>query len=1166
MLTNDTVNDKLIIELQELKERNAALTKSSDLKFQLLAEDCLNLVARFDRNCRLTYANQSFTKHFGCSDIDYKGKNLAEICVEDIYAKGCEEVIRMTLDSGEIQEIKGIPFHPSENQLFNSRFIPEISSEGKIESVLCISTPDKVEETGQRPASNPFNTSWDILDQMLEGCQIIGFDWRYNYLNPAAELHNRRSRDELLGNRYMDIWPGIENTKLFEAIRQTLEARVRNHFENRFLFPDGEVGWFDVSIQPVPEGALVLSVDISDRKLDQKRLLESELRFIKLWEQGPFGMSLVDSGFRYKSVNLIFSEMIGYSEEELKNLTIKDITYPEDQLKDLQNVQRLINKEISVYRTEKRYIRKDGQVIWAALSVTANYNKEGQFLYNLAITEDISERKRDEEKLKEALDRSSAIIRTSPEAVIVTDRMGVVNLWNDSAEKMFGWKQEEILGKKNMTFATDRIDEIQKVRTAVFAGETVKDIETECIDKAGSIMHVNFSASPLRDAHGHIIGILSIAEDISEKKKMLQDLIMAKEKAEAIKVKLEVALASMSDAVFISDLEGNFVEFNDAFATFHKFRNKEECYKTFAEYPEFLEVYLANGELAPVEQWAVPRALRGETAQNEEFSLRRMDTGETWTGSYSFAPIRDSNGVITGSVVSGRDITESKKAEEALKKSEALFSAIFRSSPIAVSLNELSSGKWFEANNAFINMTGYSREEIIGHTSREINLWKHSGEREMIWQTLIEQGRVYNYETEFVKKNGTTGYIGIYVEKVNLAGRSFLLIMGNEITDKHQMIEDLVIAKEKAEAGDRLKTAFMNNISHEIRTPLNAIQGFTQLISDPSLTDDEREEYHQIINSSSQRLIQTVTDYMDISLIASNNIDVEKKDFPVAGVIEEILKKFEPRCIEKNLTLVVDISEPDTKKIINSDRELLFKIINHLLDNAIKFTKEGKIKIGISACDDSFKFYTRDTGVGIKEEALAAIFKYFVQEDDSNTRLYEGSGLGLSIINGLVKLMGGTIRVESVKGAGSFFEFTLPCKIKYPEIQPIETISIKQTTGNKPLILIAEDDYSNYLLMELLLKSTYKILHAENGLEAVEMCRTTPSIEMVIMDIKMPEMDGLTATRIIKDFRNNLPVVVLTAYAESGMDKKCREVGCEGYLTKPVDKHLLFSMISKYRV
>ncbi len=276
----------------------------------------------------------------------------------------------------------------------------------------------------------------NALDHLLEGCQIIGFDWKYIYLNQAAQIHNRRQNTELIGHRYMDMWPGIENTQVFKTIEQVLEKRVPNHLENEFVFPDGSPSWFDLSIQPVPEGVFILSIDITERKRKEQELYESEFRFSALYENGPFGMVMADREFRFKKANATFCGIMGYSEAELQQLTFKDVSHPDDLLKDLPNIRKLMNKEISVYKTEKRYIRKDRQIIWGSLTVNATYDKEGQFLYNLGIIEDITWRKLAEADLKKSKELLSETESIGNVGGWEFDMDTLVNNWTDEVYRI----------------------------------------------------------------------------------------------------------------------------------------------------------------------------------------------------------------------------------------------------------------------------------------------------------------------------------------------------------------------------------------------------------------------------------------------------------------------------------------------------------------------------------------------------------------------------------------------------------------------------------------------------------------------------------------------------------------------------------------------------------
>lgn len=406
------------------------------------------------------------------------------------------------------------------------------------------------------------------------------------------------------------------------------------------------------------------------------------------------------------------------------------------------------------------------------------------------------------------------------------------------------------------------------------------------------------------------------------------------------------------------------------------------------------------------------------------------------------------------------------------------------------------------------------------------------------------------------------------------------VLMHENITGRKQAEEAIKEALIKAESGNRLKTAFMNNISHEIRTPLNGILGFSNLIAQPDATNDEKMQFFLHLEKSSNRLLNTINDYMDISLIASGNMEVSLKPINLQSIFHNLFNKYQPLCAYKNLRLKLDIPNETEGVLPFSDQALFLKIMSHLLDNAVKFTVKGEITFGyilkpaLSAVSTTkpasefveVEFFVNDTGEGIKPEALSLIFESFKQEKLSRKKGYEGSGLGLSIAKGLVQLLGGQIYVTSIKGTGSRFFFTMP-NTKIPLGVKTEMKTKNLPMLDKPVILIAEDDESNLFYLEVILKKKLvSIISAINGKEAVDLCRRHPEISLVLMDIKMPVMDGLEATREIKLFRHNLPIIACTAFALSGDTKMAHDAGCDDYLSKPVNKNILLGKLEKYGV
>ena len=437
------------------------------------------------------------------------------------------------------------------------------------------------------------------------------------------------------------------------------------------------------------------------------------------------------------------------------------------------------------------------------------------------------------------------------------------------------------------------------------------------------------------------------------------------------------------------------------------------------------------------------------------------------------------------------------------------------------------------------------------------------------------QRALSNGASDFLTKPFDLIEVGLRIR--NLLLTSYLM---QQVQNQNQILEEKVkertlelettnielnIAKEKAEATDRLKSSFINNISHEIRTPLNGILGFGQILTDPEIETEEKEEYLSMMNQSSERLINTVTNFMDISLLTSGNQTVFKKEIALNGIINEAISKFRITANEKNITLAFNPPAQVTEIKLLSDRELLTKIICQLIDNAVKFTKQGTVNVDYNINGETLLFTVKDTGIGIAAENIPRIFDSFMQENINNTRAYEGSGLGLPIAKGFIELLGGNIVVESEKGKGSKFSFSLPCVMNpVGKIQENETTKPKAAT-RKQTILIAEDDEINFFYINIVLKNDLiEVLHAVNGRVAVEICKENPGIDLVIMDLKMPEMDGFEATRLIKHFNANLPVIAITAYSSNEDKNMALYAGCDDFITKPFKKEFLISKLEQF--
>ncbi len=371
--------------------------------------------------------------------------------------------------------------------------------------------------------------------------------------------------------------------------------------------------------------------------------------------------------------------------------------------------------------------------------------------------------------------------------------------------------------------------------------------------------------------------------------------------------------------------------------------------------------------------------------------------------------------------------------------------------------------------------------------------------------------------------------------------------------DLLKLYENLLIANEKAEESNRLKTAFLQNISHEIRTPMNGILGFAELLRDSCLTPDQIKEYVDIIEQSGKRMLHVINDILDLSKIETGQVEAQIQEAPINGLMHDLMVFFRPEAQAKELSLSLHCDLPDQQDIVVTDFPKLSQVLSNLLKNALKFTLRGSVSFGYKVCEGELEFFVRDTGVGIPELQKEIIFERFIQGNMTLTRDFEGTGLGLSIARSLVQLLGGRIWVESAVGKGSDFRFRIP--LIHPG-SPAQTIVPGKTQtlmpGTYTVLVVEDDNVSRMYLKSLLRTAGLNVRMAKNGEEAVEWVSMDANIQVVLMDMKMPVLDGFEATRRIKNLRPSLPVIAQTAYAFREERRLALEAGCDDVLTKPV--------------
>ncbi|MBC8391000.1 MAG: PAS domain S-box protein, partial [Deltaproteobacteria bacterium] len=828
--------------------------------------------------------------------------------------------------------------------------------------------------------------------------------------------------------------------------------------------------------------------------------------------------------------NKQFLKLFGYSDEEMKSKTHKTLVHPDDFEMVSKYHEKRMQDEETPSRYEFRGIRNDGSIVNIEIDVCEILTKENEISGSRSYLWDITKRKKTEETLRTSKAQLSNAMEIAKlgyweydvDADLFTFNDHFYDIFRTTAKKAGGYKMslsqyaERFLHPDDIAVVANEMKKAMETTDPNFT----RTLEHRIIYADGEIGYISVRFFIVKDSQGRTVKTFGANQDIT-KRKILEDELRDSE------IRYHNLFENSSEFLFTLDLKGNFTDVNKAAKALTGYTKPELLKMNFKDYTlqrdhkillrTFHNVYKTG---KPFQNFPVEAIIKDKSIKYFETSFTLLKKGDQIIGFHG----------------SSKDITERKRAENALRESEERYRSLVENIDFGVTMIDKDFkiimtngiiGQWhnkptykFEGKNCFEEFE--KRQAICQHCP---------GVKAMA------TGQPHQVETEGVRDDGS--HFSVLVHAFPLSGpddvvKGFIEVI-EDITERKRAEEELIRAKEKAEAGNRLKTAFMNNISHEVRTPLNGILGFSNLITQPGITDEEKVEYYTLIKTSSNRLLNTISNYMDSSLIASGTMEVNRKYMDLHPMLHQLRAQFQPLCDHKNLECHLQLPGKTEPITIYSDEELFRKVLCHLLDNAAKFTTKGGITFGYAIKPGVLEFFVKDTGSGISKEAQTRIFESFVQEELLHTRGYEGSGLGLSIAQGFVRLLGGEMGLESEKGAGSTFFFTLPWEEKETGIITKTEGIQKGVLAENQVILIVEDDESNLLFIQTILrKAAVTVLVANNGKEAVDGCRAHPEISLVLMDLRMPVMDGLEATRVIKTFRKNLPIIAITAFAMSG--------------------------------
>ncbi len=517
------------------------------------------------------------------------------------------------------------------------------------------------------------------------------------------------------------------------------------------------------------------------------------------------------------------------------------------------------------------------------------------------------------------------------------------------------------------------------------------------------------------------------------------------------------------------------------------------------------------------------------------------------------------------------EITQRIKAEELIHKQEQSLYTLSQSTAAGILIHQ---GKnIIYSNYAAEQITGYKNSELLNLNILDL---VHPEFIQSIKDNsplnYFKNHKIPHYEIVILKKNGRKRWIDVRAGHINWMGVDSVIISAFDITKRKAVEVELIRAKEEAEKSEQLKSAFLANMSHEIRTPMNGILGFADLLKTPNLPSEKQLQYINIIKKSGERLLNLINDIVDISKIEANLMKTNLVDVAFNPVMDYLFLFFNQEAISKGIQLTLKKGAFEENAKIKTDKEKFCAILLNLIKNAIKYTNEGTIEFGYKLTTKEevnyLEFYVKDTGIGVPKNRQKAIFERFIQADIKDKNALQGAGLGLSISKAYVEMLGGELFVKSTENKGSKFYFTLPYSKNSIEPSSKKEINIDPllTKGFPKLkiLIVEDDDISKQLAITLVSQYSKEILQATNGMEAIKICKDHTDVDLILMDIKMPILNGIDATKEIRTFNKDVIIIALTAHSMAGDKEKTLNAGCNDYISKPLNKNEIKNQIEKY--
>ena len=1032
-----------------------------------------------------------------------------------------------------------------------------ITVEGKkyLHQIIRDITERKQAEVALRESEERFRTT---LYSTGDAIITTDPDGQIRYMNPTAEALTGWTEAEASGKPIREVFC-VFNEDTREEIESPVEkvlakdmvVMLSNHTflksRNGMEIPIGDSGAPIRDSKGKITGVVMVFRDQTRERETQRIIRESEEKYRKAFQTSPDAVNINRLDGLYVEINEGFTDLTGFTRDEAIGKLSSEINIwaiPEDR----EMLVAGLKENGLVHNLESSFRCKDGSLKTALMS--ANLITLNNEPHILSIIRDITERVENYRILHESDERWSNLFNNSPDAIAIYQAVDdsndfVFTDFNLQAQKTDNLTHDEVVGKR----ITELFPSAEELGLLDVFRKVWRTGETEYLNLSF------YKDNRIEGWRENIIyklntgEIVAIYNDVSERENTR--ITLSKSEKKFRKLFDEHAATKL----IIDPVSGNIIEANTAASEFYGYTKEE-----------FKSMNISQINILS------PEAIEREMKKAQTLSLNffefshRLKDGSIKDVAVFTSPVEIEGKVYLHSII--QNITQSKLAEKQVK----LLGRAIDQNPVTIIITN-TNGDIEYVNPKFTEVTGYVADEVIGKNPRMLQSGEHDQKfYKDLWDTILS-GNDWHGEFHNKKKNGEDYWESAIISPVfDDSGKiSSFVAVKEDITEKKKMIQDLIIAKEQAQESDRLKSAFLATISHELRTPLNAVIGFSSLI-EKEMPMEQVLSFAQMINNSGNNLLEIVEGIFDLTLLESGDAKPMPEIFELGNFMSHILELFKE---EKRKTGNWQVEIEQVKHIddealsIHADKQKITKVFVNLFRNALKFTRSGKIEFGYEFDQERktnrITFFVKDTGIGIPENQKVLIFEKFRQADDSYTRKYDGIGIGLAICGKTVELLGGHIGVDSELGRGSTFYFTIPfVELQQPQPNHGNDENEKKRFSSQT-ILIAEDDNSNFKYLDHLLKQAkLQVVRAHDGQEAINLCLSHPNISLVLMDIKMPKMNGFEATKKIKASKPEIPVIAVTAFAMDGDREKSLAEGCDEYLEKPIKREKLFTLLQRF--